>query len=81
MFKLDFFMIIFVLSDNLLFLLSVEKIFKFNEERYFQREINLYIKNNTYIKNFDNDFEGFKKYITWVSRLGMNFTKQLKNEK
>ncbi len=42
---------------------------------------NLYIKNNTYIKNFDNDFEGFKKYVTWVSRLGMKFTKQLKNEK
>ena len=30
---------------NLLFLLSVDKIFIFNEEKYFEREINLYIKN------------------------------------
>jgi len=40
-----------------------------------------FLKDSPYIKNFDNDFEGFKKYITWVSRLGMKFTKQLKNGK
>ena len=37
---------VYFVCYNLLFLLSVEKIFKFNDERYFEREINLYIKNN-----------------------------------
>ena len=36
---------VYFVCYNLLFLLSVEKIFKFNEERYFEREINFYIKN------------------------------------
>ena len=36
---------VYFVCYNLLFLLSVEKIFKFNEERYFQREVGLYIKN------------------------------------
>lgn len=33
---------------------------------------------NPYVKIFDNDIEGFKKYLTWVSKLGPKFTKQLK---
>lgn len=30
---------------------------------------------NPYVKVFD-DFEGFKKYMTWVSKLGPKFVKQ-----
>ena len=44
---------VYFVCYNLLFLLSIEKIFKFNEERYFQREINLYIKN----KGLENYYE------------------------
>ena len=35
---------VYFVCSNLLFLLNVEKIFIFNEERYFEREINDYIK-------------------------------------
>jgi hypothetical protein len=44
---------VYFVCYNLLFLLSVEKIFKFNEERYFEREINFYIKN----KGLENYYE------------------------
>ena len=44
---------VFFVCYNLLFLLSVEKIFNFKEERYFHREINLYIKN----KGLENYYE------------------------
>ena len=44
---------VYFVCYNLLFLLSVEKIFKFNEERYFEREINYYIKN----KGLENYYE------------------------
>ena len=44
---------VYFVCYNLLFLLSVEKIFKFKEERYFEREINYYIKN----KGLENYYE------------------------
>ena len=44
---------IYFICNNLLFSLKVEKIFKFNDEHYFQREINLYIKNKG-LQNYYN---------------------------
>jgi len=35
-----------------------------------------YEANNPYIKLFDEDYEAFKKYLTWVSKLGPRFTKK-----
>ena len=35
-----------------------------------------YEENNPYVKIFDEDFESFKKYMTWVGKLGPWFTKQ-----
>lgn len=35
-------------------------------------------KDNPYVVIFDNDIEGFKKYLGWVSTIGPKFTKQLK---
>ena len=44
---------IYFICNNLLFSLRAEKIFKFNDEHYFQREINLYIKNKG-LQNYYN---------------------------
>ncbi len=42
-----------------------------------QEYIDQYLIDNPYIKLFGDDYEGFKKYMTWVSTLGPWFTKQL----
>lgn len=37
--------------------------------------INKYCQNNFYI-NFDEDYDKFKKYMKWISKLSPKFTKQ-----
>ena len=39
-----------------------------------------YEANNPYIKVFDDDYNEFMKYLTWVGKLGPKFTKQLINK-
>lgn len=43
-----------------------------------QEKYNRFTANNPYVKIFDKDFEAFKKYLTWVSKLGPKFTMQNK---
>ena len=45
---------------------------------YTQEEVDKSFVNNPYVKIFDEDYEGFKKYMIWISKLGPWFTKQLK---
>lgn len=35
-----------------------------------------YYANNSSVKNFNEDYEAFRKYMTWVGKLGPWFTKQ-----
>ena len=42
-----------------------------------QEFIDQYLIDNLYIKNFSDDYDGFKKYMTWVSTLGPWFIKKL----
>lgn len=35
-----------------------------------------YYENNPSVKSFNDDYEAFRKYMTWVVKLGPWFTKQ-----
>lgn len=45
-----------------------------------QEDVDKYYINNPYMKIFDEDYEAFMKYMTWVATLGPRFTKQRFNK-